>query len=92
MKLQSGSKAVGKTALAIDQELSDASVEAIYREGKTLDLTDTTVIQAGDRVAITGVIGVMETACVLLRSRDNRGERSAAGAGKPRNHPHQPCA
>jgi putative transport protein len=65
-EIANGSKAAGKTALAIDQELSDASVEAIYREGKTLELTDTTVIQAGDRVAITGAIGVMETACSLF--------------------------
>jgi putative transport protein len=49
-------KAAGKTALAIDQQLSDASVEAIYREGKTVDLTDTTIIQAGDRVAC-GLLG-----------------------------------
>jgi AspT/YidE/YbjL antiporter-like protein len=59
-------KAAGKTALAIDQQLSDASVEAIYREGKTVDLTDTTIIQAGDRVAITGMISVLESACGLL--------------------------
>jgi putative transport protein len=65
-EIAKGSKASGKTALSIDQELSNASVEAIYREGKTLDLTDTTVIQVGDRVAITGVIGVMESTCVLL--------------------------
>jgi aspartate-alanine antiporter len=56
------SKAVGKTALAIDQQLSDAAVEAIYRDGKSLDFADTTVAQAGDSVAITGTIGVMETA------------------------------
>jgi putative transport protein len=65
-EIANGSKASGKTALSIDQELSNASVEAIYREGKTLDLTDTTVIQVGDRVAITGTIGVMDAACNLL--------------------------
>jgi len=56
------SKAVGKTALAIDRELSDASVEAIFREGKTLDLTDGELIQASDRIAVTGTTKVMETA------------------------------
>jgi len=65
-EIANGSKASGKTALSIDQALSNASVEAVYREGKALDLTDTTVIQVGDRVAITGVIGVMESACSLL--------------------------
>ena len=56
------SKAVGKTALAIDQELSDPSLEAIFREGKTLELTDATLIQAGDQIAITGMIKVLESA------------------------------
>jgi putative transport protein len=65
-EIGAGSRASGKTALSIDQELSNASVEAVYREGKTLELTDATVIQVGDRVAITGVIGVMESACALL--------------------------
>jgi putative transport protein len=65
-QIANGSKACGKTALSIDQEFSNASVEAVYREGKTLDLTDATVLQAGDRVAITGVIGVMQSACSLL--------------------------
>ena len=61
-----GSKAFGKTALEIDQELSDATVEAIYREGKTVDLTDATTTQIGDRVAITGMISVMEGASGLF--------------------------
>ena len=65
-EVANGSKANGKTALAIDKEISKASVEAIYREGKTLDLTDTTTIQVGDRVAITGAVDVMETAFSLL--------------------------
>src|SRR5579863_1922500 len=53
-EIATGSKAAGLTALAVDQQLSDASVEAVYREGKTLDLADTSTIQVGDRVAITG--------------------------------------
>src|SRR5579863_5383008 len=65
-QIESGSSAAGKAALAIDQELSDASVEAIYREGRTLDLADTTVIQIGDRVAITGDVSVMAKACSLF--------------------------
>jgi putative transport protein len=65
-EISTGSTAAGKTALAIDQQLSDASVEAIYREGKTVDLTDKTIIQVGDRVAITGMISVLESASGLL--------------------------
>jgi len=56
------SKAAGKAALAIDEVLSDASVEAIYREGKAIELTDAAVIQVGDNVAITGATKVLETA------------------------------
>jgi len=65
-QIESGSSAAGKAALAIDQELSDASVEAIYREGRTLDLADTTVIQIGDQVAITGDVSVMAKARSLF--------------------------
>ena len=65
-EIATGSKAAGLTALAVDQQLSDASVEAVYREGKTLDLADTSTIQVGDRVAITGAVCVMQTACSLF--------------------------
>jgi putative transport protein len=65
-QIESGSSAAGKAALAIDQELSDASVEAIYREGRTLDLADTTVIQIGDQVVITGDVSVMAKARSLF--------------------------
>jgi putative transport protein len=65
-EIAAGSKAAGLTALAVDQKLSDASVEAIYREGKTLDLTDTTAIRVGDRVAITGAVCAMQAACSLF--------------------------
>jgi putative transport protein len=56
------SKAAGKSALAIDKVLSDASVEAIYREGKAIELTAAAIIQVGDSVAITGTTKVLEAA------------------------------
>lgn len=56
------SKAAGKTTLAIDSAIVDASVEAVFRDGKTLDLTDATAVRVGDLVAVTGTITVMETA------------------------------
>lgn len=65
-EIAAGSKAAGLTALAVDRELSDASVEAIYREGKTLDLADTTTVQVGDHVAITGPVCAMQTASSLF--------------------------
>lgn len=60
------SKAIGISTLAIDKQISDASVEAVYRQGKELELTDTVIIAAGDRVATTGPITQLEIACVLL--------------------------
>ncbi|OOG58711.1 aspartate-alanine antiporter [Polaromonas sp. C04] len=61
-EIASSSKAAGKTALAIDKELSDANVEAVFRDDKALDITDATIVRSGDRVAITGTIDVMENA------------------------------
>ena len=60
------SKAIGISTLAIDRQISDASIEAVYRQGKELELTDTIIIAAGDRVATTGPITHLETASVLL--------------------------
>ena len=56
------SKAVGQTALAIDKLLSDAAVEAIFRNGAAVEFTGSTVVQARDSVAVTGTIRFMETA------------------------------
>lgn len=65
-EVATNSKAAGQAALAIDKVLSDAAVEAVYREGKALDLTDKTLIQAGDSVAITGTTKVLETATAFF--------------------------
>jgi putative transport protein len=60
------SKAIGISTLAIDRQISDASVEAVYRQGKELELSDTVIIAAGDRVAATGPIVQLEAAAILL--------------------------
>ena len=65
-EISKASTAVGKTALAIDTELSNAAVEAIYRGGKALDITDTALVQVGDSVAISGAVGVMDAASSML--------------------------
>ena len=65
-EISKASTAIGKTALAIDTELSDAAVEAIYRGGKALDVTDTALVQVGDSVAISGAVGVMDAASSML--------------------------
>src|SRR5580704_4138116 len=58
------SKAIGISTLAIDRQISDASVEAVYRQGKELELSDTVIIAAGDRVAATGPIVQLEAAAI----------------------------
>ena len=60
------SSAVGKTALALDVEMSDASVEAVVRDGKSVEIVDATPINAGDLVAITGTPAVLENLAVKL--------------------------
>lgn len=60
------SKAAGLTAIEIDRQLPDASVEAVYREGKTLDLGEAVVVAASDRVAITGIISQQAAAAALF--------------------------
>jgi putative transport protein len=60
------SKAIGISTLAIDRQISDASVEAVYRQGKELELGYTVIIAAGDRVAVTGPIVQLEASAILL--------------------------
>jgi putative transport protein len=47
-------KAIGQTTLELDRQFSDAAVEGIYRAGKSIDFDNTTVIETGDAVAMTG--------------------------------------
>jgi len=56
----STSSAVGQTVLALDTQMSDASVESIVRDGKAIDFSDTTCIIAGDVIALTGTPSVLE--------------------------------
>ncbi|WP_206057196.1 aspartate-alanine antiporter [Nitratireductor sp. XY-223] len=59
-EVSADSRAAGKTALAIDQDLSDAAVESVLRNGEELAVNDDTVVQAGDQIAVTGVVTVMK--------------------------------
>jgi putative transport protein len=61
-----GGKAIGLTPIAIDRQLANGSVEAIYREGKALELTDDIPIVVGDRIAVTGSVSSLEAATALL--------------------------
>lgn len=61
-EITANSNAIGKTALTLDKQFDDAAVEAVFRDGNVLELSDNTVIQAGDRVAFTGLIDVLNVA------------------------------
>jgi putative transport protein len=61
-----GSASIGKTALALDVEMSDASVEAIVRDGKSIEIDDATPICVGDIVAVTGTRAVLEHLALRL--------------------------
>jgi len=52
--ITAGSQAAGKAVAKIDKDLSDAAVESVYRDNKIVSLTDDTIVQIGDKVAITG--------------------------------------
>ena len=61
MKSRAASAFIGKSVLSVDKELSDAAVEAIFREGKTIEIADTTTFLAGDGVALTGTVEVLKS-------------------------------
>lgn len=73
--LATGHPAIGKSALALDAEMSDASVEAIFRGGQMVELTDASLLQAADVVAITGTLEVLQ------KLAESLGHEVAAPAG-----------
>lgn len=60
------SKAVSKKVIDIDRELTDAAVEAVMRDDAALALSDDTQVNAGDRVAVTGKVGLMVDAATYF--------------------------
>jgi putative transport protein len=58
--------AIGQTAMQLNTQFSDAAVEGIYRAGKSIDFDDTTVIEVGDAVAITGTLSAMQASNAAL--------------------------
>jgi aspartate-alanine antiporter len=65
-RMDSTSKAIGKTVSAIDAELSDVAVEAIFRNGNSIALSDDTVLLADDQIAVTGAVATMAAATILI--------------------------
>jgi aspartate-alanine antiporter len=68
-------KAIGQTAIELDRQFSDAAVEGIYRGGKSIDMKDSTVIELGDVVVVTGKLGAVQAFNAAL------GDEIAAPAG-----------
>lgn len=60
------SKAVSKKVIDIDRELTDAAVEAVMRDDAALALSDDTQVKPGDRVAVTGKVGLMVDAATYF--------------------------
>jgi aspartate-alanine antiporter len=58
--------AIGQTALQLNKQFSDAAVEGIYRGGKSIAFDDTTVIELGDAVAITGTLSAVQASNAAL--------------------------
>jgi aspartate-alanine antiporter len=52
----------GKSVLEIDRMLGDASIEAILRDGKALELGDGVVLRTGDQIAVSGQLAAMAVA------------------------------
>lgn len=61
-----GASAIGKTVIAIDAELSDASIESIQRGGTSTAFTNDTVLAAGDQVVVTGLPAAMTQALTVI--------------------------
>ena len=61
-----GASAADKTVLEIDTALGDASIERLERDGKPLELLDTTRVLAGDQVTVTGTTAAMLGSAAIL--------------------------
>lgn len=59
-QIASATEAAGKTVDQLDQMLDRAAVEAVLRDGKRLDSTKETTLQAGDIIAVTGHVPILE--------------------------------
>lgn len=61
-EIAAGAAVVGLAVEKVDDRLGGGAVEAILRGGNRLDLTADTVLQAGDTVALTGPVAILERA------------------------------
>ncbi|UZE46854.1 aspartate-alanine antiporter [Rhodopseudomonas sp. P2A-2r] len=68
-------RAAGKTVLEINELITDAAIEAVLRDGSPIQFDDTTRLQVGNLLAVTGRVGTMASASDLF------GAEVAAPAG-----------
>ncbi len=61
-RVEGSGRAVGRTALDLDGELSEAAVEALLRDGRAVELEETTALREGDIVAVSGEVAALERA------------------------------
>ena len=63
-----GPRALGMTVAQLDQELGNAAVEAILRDGSRMELSGDVTLIKGDVVAITGRVAALENVAALVGS------------------------
>lgn len=63
-----GGSVIGKRTIDIDGELGGPAIEAILRQGKTLEFVDSTVIEAGDTLAVSGKSTILSQALLVIGS------------------------
>ncbi len=64
--IDSKSSAVGKTTIAVDAELENSAIEAIIKENKKVEFDDSTTLEAGDIIALTGRIPTLENCATFF--------------------------
>ncbi len=55
-----GSAAIGQQVLAADAAVADAAIESVIRESAALDLSEATIIAAGDVIALSGPTAIVQ--------------------------------
>lgn len=60
-QLPPGANWIGRTPRDLDAALEDIAVEAVLRSGQEADLDKVTALQAGDVLALTGLVAALET-------------------------------
>lgn len=65
--IAAGDRFAGRTGAQLDADLGDAGVEAVVRDGATLDRPEEATLAAGDLVVVTGAVTQLEAIGATLR-------------------------